>query len=133
MKALAALLLLVVAVTHYGYDLLAAGYADAQAAAKAWFYILRGAGGVVLFAVVLLQAWRRWGRAALIVALPCIWGMVEEGQTAACRLGRPIAEAPGHELFSGLCGSDWYWLGVVAAAVIGGMILDYRGRDHGLE
>lgn len=133
MKGLAALLLLVVASTHYGYDLLAAGYSDTAAAAKAWFYVLRGVAGVVLFAVIWALAYQRWGRAALIVALPCAWGLAEEGQTAICRLSRPIAEFPGHDLFVGLCGSDLYWLGVVAAAVIGGLILDKREGSHGLE
>lgn len=128
MRALAALILLVVAVTHYGHDLLATGYTSAPAASKAWFYILRGAAGVVLFAVIAALAYQRWGRKSLLILIPCVWGMAEEGQTAICRLSRPIAEAPSHELFSGLCGSDWYWLGVIAAAVIAGMILDFREK-----
>ena len=128
MKSLAAILLLVVALVHYGYDLIAIGYENATQAAKAWFYILRGAEGAVLFAVIAALAHQRWGRRSWVVALPCIWGMAEEAQTSICRLGKPTTESPRNELFSGLCGSEWYWLGLAAVAVIGGLILDFREK-----
>lgn len=98
-------LLLVVAVTHFGYELLALGYDQREAAAKAWFYMLRGVEGVALFGAI-AAVYRQ--RAVIAV---CLLGMFEEGMTTACRASKPIGGVIGYEPFSGLCGPEWYRLG----------------------
>ena len=115
---LAAFLLLLVAGCHYGYDVLALNYADPVQAGKAWFYILRGIEGAALFGII----------AALdrhpLVFVVCLFGMVEESQTAICRVARPIAEAPAVEAFTGLCGSPWFLAWLFAAAALAAWIID---------
>ena len=103
---IAVLLLATVGVVHFGYDWIALLYPDASAAAKAWFYMLRGLEGVVLFAV-LAYAFRH--RAVIAV---CLLGMFEEGMTTACRASKPIGGVLGYEPFAGLCGPEWYRLGL---------------------
>lgn len=128
MSALAALLLLLVGATHYGYDLIALAYGGAPAVAKAWFYILRGVEGLALFAVVAV-AYRRH-RAVLAV---CLLGMVEEGQTAACRMSQPIGDLPAYlPAFEGLCGPAWYWVGLCALGLVAlGIAYELGGRKRG--
>lgn len=63
----AAALLLLVAVTHYGYP----------DPASWWFYILRGIEGAVLFLVI---AWHSKG----LLFLAALWGALEEAQTGVC-------------------------------------------------
>ena len=120
---LAAIILCMVAFTHYGYDPLASFYADHERAGRAIFYVLRGLEGVALFLVVGLLS------RSSAVALACLWGAVEEGQTAVCRLAAGLEAAPAVPAFSGLCGQDAYWLGIGIAAVIAVMFLDkIRGK-----
>lgn len=110
---LAAILMLLVAGTHYGYDPIAAAfYKDQTAAARALFYAFRGIEGAALFLVVGLLA-----RRPLVLAV-CLWGVLEEGQTAVCRLARGIENVPVHEAFQGLCGSPMYGLGLMIAACL---------------
>lgn len=109
--------MLIVLFTHYSYDpaaeLLFAGSGQAS---RALFYVWRGIAGVALFALVGALAWDRVHPLLReCMAAGCLWGMVEEGETAVCRLARPIAERPAVELFSGLCGPLWYQLGLAAA------------------
>ncbi len=69
----AALLLVVVGLTHYGY----AAYGDPQE--QSWlFYIFRGVEGAVLFWLLL-----DYVREAVLVWI-CWVGMIEEGATAVC-------------------------------------------------
>lgn len=119
---LAAVLLCMIAFTHYGYDPVAGALyaADQQRAARALFYVFRGAEGLALFALVGLLARRR------AVWFACVWGMVEEGETAACRLAVGIENAPGYEMFSGLCGTGWYWVGLFWGLMLAAMLLDWR-------
>ena len=109
---LAALLLFIVAATHYGYEPLALLYEDREFAARAIFYAARGLEGVALFGLVWILA------RGYLVGIVCAWGAIEEGQTAECRvasgIGKPVEAAP----FSGLCGSGMYWLGILAAALL---------------
>jgi len=42
----------------------------------------------------------------------CLLGMFEEGMTTACRASKPIGGVLGYEPFSGLCGPEWYRLGL---------------------
>lgn len=109
---LAALLLALVTLTHYGYSPLAEGHEDAARAARAWFYVLRGLEGVILFGLVGILARRP------LVWLVCLWGALEEGETAVCRLAIGIGNAPGYAPFQGLCGPGWYIFGALVAAAI---------------
>lgn len=127
MKGLAVALLFVLAVTHFGYDAIALGYPDQAAAAKAWFYMLRGIEGVVLFAVVAYLT------KSLPVLLVCLLGMFEEGMTAACRAGKPIGESPGYAAFSGLCGQEWHTVGLVGLGLVALGIAYDIGRDRAKE
>lgn len=123
---LAALLLFTVAACHYGYDPLAKLFGGTGYAARNLFYVLRGIEGVVLFYLIGVLAKHP------LVWVVCAWGLIEEGQTAACRIAKGIGEKNNqYEQFSGLCGTDMYWLGLVAALVIGAFILD-RG-NHELD
>ena len=110
---LAALLLLSVALCHYGYDPLAAYFGGTGYAARNLFYTLRGLEGAVLFFVV----------GALVkrpaVSIVCLWGLLEEGQTAACRVAKGIGQPnKAYETFTGLCGSSLYTLGLFALGLI---------------
>ncbi len=125
---LAALLLLLIAGTHYLYPVLSINHADPQYTAQAWFYILRGCEGAVLFLVCGLLAGHR------LVSAVCCWGFVEEGQTAACRFAAGVDERPQVELFSGLCGTEFYYIGLLAALWLALTWLDKRrGPKHGVD
>lgn len=103
---LAVALLVTVGIVHFGYDWIALAYPDPGAAAKAWFYMLRGLEGVTLFAIVAALTRNRG-----VIAV-CLLGMWEEGLTTACRASKPIGGAIGYEPFAGLCGPEWYRLGL---------------------
>lgn len=108
---LAVVLLVLVAGTHYGHAPLAALFDDPDAASRALFYAFRGVEGTALFALVGLLS-----RHPAVWAV-CLWGVFEESQTAICRIGAGIGSDAGVDLFAGLCGPDWYWGGVVIAAL----------------
>jgi hypothetical protein len=111
---LALFLFVVVLATHAGYPLLASTAADPDAAARSWFYVLRGIEGTALFAVVAAMA-RSFG-----VAVVCAWGAFEESQTSVCRLAMPMGEAPAI-LSGGLCDEvlPVYVTGVVVLLAVG--------------
>lgn len=120
------MLLLTVCVVHFGYDWIAKAYPDPEAAAKAWFYMLRGLEGVILFAL-LAYAFRH----RAVIAL-CLLGMFEEGMTTACRASKPISGVLGYEPFSGLCGPEWYRLGLCLLGLIAlGMAYEYSRNRRG--
>jgi hypothetical protein len=127
-KKIAAAMLLLVFMTHYVPDIMALRFDKPESATKALFYIARGLEGAVLYALLALLARLGLGRGGWIIAAPCLWGAFEEALTAGCRLSKPIAGVPGHRMFSGLCGDKWYLAGLFAAAVIGGLILDFREK-----
>ena len=106
---------------HYLNDTIASHYAPDEriAAAKAWEYILTNAGFCVSMPLFGLLARKP-------LAWPVIsWGTVEFGERAMCRLAKPIGgDPPVVDLFSGLCGVEFYWLGIIAAAVIAIAMLD---------
>jgi hypothetical protein len=119
---LAALLLALIAGTHYGYEPLAQFYENPDRAARAWFYILRGMEGSVLFVLVGLLARQR------LVWLVCAWGFYEEGTTAVCRLSAGVVKPVEHYPFEGICGSGWYTAGVLVAAGLALMIHDNKDK-----
>lgn len=120
---LAAIILCMVAFTHYGYEHFATLYPEPTRVTGSLFYIARGLEGAALFAVVGLLSRSWW------VVAACLWGAAEEGQTAVCRLAAGIDVKPVVPLFNGLCGQDAYWLGIGVAAVIAIAMLDkFAGR-----
>jgi hypothetical protein len=115
---LAALLLFIVAGTHYFYEPLALLFEDRAFAARSIFYAARGIEGAALFLLLGLLARQP------LVGLVCVWGAVEEAQTAVCRvaagIGRPVEASP----FTGLCGAEMYWFGALAAGCLAVVWLD---------
>jgi len=112
---LAAILLLTVFGIHYLNDNVASFYAYMQqvAAAKAWEYVFTNAGLCVVLACVGLLA-----RKPLVTAI-CVWGIVESAERVVCRLDRPIGgQPPVVELYSGLCGVKFYWIGLIVAVCL---------------
>jgi hypothetical protein len=112
---LAAMLLLTVVVTHYGYDVACTVFPSLEHAAKGLFYVLRGVEGVVLFTTI---AYLR-----PVLSWVCAWGAIEEGETAVCRLvAGPLDRPPVATAWSGLCGDasglPVYMLGIVVAAIL---------------
>lgn len=98
MKSIA--VLLVVLLTHYGYEW-AAYLGDATAKESSWFfYSFRGVEGVVLCWLLLpvFQKQKDWLGTLGVFAL--MLGMMEEAQTAVCGIAGVGIEVP---LWSGLC------------------------------
>lgn len=127
MKAAIALLL-VVAGAHFGYELIALGYGQREAAAKAWFYMLRGLEGVALFGVIAAMSRHR-----AVIAV-CALGMFEEGMTTACRASKPIGGVLGYEPFAGLCGPEWYRLGLGLVGLVAlGLAYETGRKARGKE
>jgi hypothetical protein len=124
-KTIAIPLLLVVGVTHFGYDWIAKLYEQQDAAARAWFYMLRGVEGAALFGVIATLA-----RSAAVFAV-CLLGMFEESLTTACRASKPIGESLGYAPFAGLCGREWYFAGLIALGLVALAIVYDLGRGRG--
>lgn len=115
MSSVAALLLLLIAVVHYGIDPICSLVPSLEHSTKALFYVLRGLEGVVLFAVI--------GFMCRVLWPICAWGALEEGETAVCRLvAGPLDRPPAAVAWSGLCGEasglPWYSIGLVIAAML---------------
>ncbi len=108
---LSAILLALIALTHYGYEPIASLFGQ-QATQSSIFYILRGYEGLALFAFIGILARR------VDVAAVCVWGMVEEGQTAICRLAVGLTSQVSVPPYTGVCGRGMYWIGIVAAALL---------------
>lgn len=109
-----AILLLIVAITHYGYDPICTVVPFLGHSAKGVFYILRGFEGAILFAVI-------WYLRPALWAV-CLWGLLEEGETAVCRIAAGFPGVPVATAWSGLCGDltglPLYMLGIVYAAIL---------------
>lgn len=109
-----ALLLLLVAVVHYGYDPICTIVPSLATSAKGVFYVLRGVEGVVLFAVIWFLRPALWA--------VCLWGCLEEGETAVCRIAAGFPGVPPATAWSGLCGDltgmPLYMLGIVYVAIL---------------
>lgn len=112
-KALAWGLLILAAVTHL--------VPDWTAFPKAVFYILRGYEGFFLFLVIGVLARSRE------VWIACAYGMLEEGETAACRLALPLDKTPVVEALQGLCGQGWYQWGPAVVALICVVLISSEG------
>lgn len=115
------MLLCLVLITHYAYEPLASLYSNEDQAARVIFYVLRGMEGTILFGLVWLLAPRTPRPARYGVALACLWGMLEEAQTAICQLAVGITGDDTHLPFQGLCDVVTGWpiyMGTVSAALI---------------
>lgn len=110
---LPSLLLLIVAVTHMGYDPIATLYPDENqlAAAKAWQHVLRAFPEATLLwlTVWLLIPWNPIA-VRLGGSIVCCWGALESFKIAACRLQFPMdRKPPATPLFGGLCDTATGW------------------------
>lgn len=125
---LASLLLIIVAVTHLGYDPIGGLYADPERAGKAWHVVLRAfPEATLLYMLVwLLAPWKplavRYG-----ASMACAWGMLESFEIAACRLQFPMDRPPPDaKVYTGLCdivtGKPIYLITVVIVMLIGALI-----------
>ena len=137
MKALAALLLCVVALLHYGLSWIAQAWPDPGAAHRALFYAGQGIKGCVLWASC---AWmvRRLRRFSLVGAGPamavlsvCVWGFIEDAQVAACRLARGIENLPRPGLMQGVCDEVAGWPVYLAGLFLAAMAA--CAVDHGTK
>jgi len=121
---LAVVLLLTLFGMHYLPSILALNYANQTAAAKAWQYINGGAGMAVVLACLGLLV-----RSAVVWPFVA-WGIAEGLGQSVCRLAKPIGGAPPSAgPFDGLCGVDFYWLGVFAVLVLAISLLDKLRRQ----
>lgn len=149
MTALAALLLLMVAATHYGPDLLAAGYPDELAARRALYYVARSFEGAAQYALLAWVCWG-WARAteprrlkgpapaipSMLVVWVCGVGCIEHLQAGACRLAIGITNRPPPvQPLAGLCGDlggvPLYMLGLGASAFLAATIAAHIGERQG--
>ncbi len=103
---LAALLLLIVAGTHYLYPVLALNYEHPEVAARGIFYAARGIEGAALFSLLGI-----FSRRPEVWAV-CGLGAIEESETALCRLSYPIDQVKGFPIFEGACGQPYYAIGL---------------------
>jgi hypothetical protein len=101
---LPSLLLVLVVITHYSYDLIASFYANQLAAAKAWHSVLRAVESTVLYLAVWSLVPLKPAAIRYAAALACTWGAAESAQIAACRVLYPMDRPPPDTpLYSGLC------------------------------
>lgn len=108
-------LLLLLAVGHYGYEPVAAllGVGPARV-----FYVFQGATGAAFFALAGLTLHRpHWPAAArLAVHLVALWGLAEQTLVVTCGCARlwdvSFRSPPGE----GLCGGQWYGIGLAVVA-----------------
>lgn len=112
-KGLAWGLLILAAVTHL--------VPDWTAYPKAVFYVLRGYEGFFLFLTIALL------RRSREVWVACAYGMLEEGETAACRLSLAMDKTPVVEAFQGLCGQGWYQWGPAVVALVCVVLISSEG------
>ncbi len=135
---LASLLLIIVLVTHMGYQPIGDLYTDPVRAGKAWHHVLRAfPEATLLYMLVwLLTPWkplaRRYG-----VSMACAWGIFESFEIAACRLQFPVSQPPPSiKPYIGLCdiatGKPVYMLTVGAVIAIAALITFLtRPRENG--
>lgn len=89
---------------HQLVDVVAMAFENRMFARRALFYVAGSIGLMVLYALVwVLVPWRP-SSVRIAVALVCCWGMLEEGQTAVCRIGLGLNQpAPEVSMWRGIC------------------------------
>lgn len=150
MRTLAALLLALIAVVHYGGDHLATLYEDVAVAQRGIYYVARSFEGVTQYAVIglLAIALRRekllmrikatepgsvkgaavlFSSATGLVAVVCCWGAIEHLQAGVCRLSLGVSNrVPSGPPLTGICddltGLPLYALGMGVVAFIAAVI-----------
>lgn len=81
---------------HYGTDIIAGFYEHQPQAAKAWGYVGQQIEAMLAFLTILLLSPQ--------LAIIGLWGFVERGENAVCRLAFPMgAPPPKTEPMQGLC------------------------------
>jgi hypothetical protein len=130
----AAILLLMVYLTHYGVGELATLYPSPAAAEKALFYVAQGLKGCALWVVVAALAPRRIWSAPLWAV--CLWGFAEDFEVAACRLALGIQNVPQLVNWRGVCEvvtqRSLYVSGLVVFSALAVSAVGYgasRGKD----
>lgn len=154
MKAIAALLLGLIAAVHYGADLVAFGYDDFDLARRSWYYVFRSAEGAVQYAVIAgvvigralpvhldREGMRRWLRTAgapcAVLAFICGWGSAEHIQAGACRLLFDMGtQTPTTDPMAGVCdmvsGAPLYVLGLgIVSFLAASVAANIRGNPNG--
>jgi len=125
---LAAVLLVTLFCMHYTPSILALSYANQVAAAKAWQYILGGAGAAVVLGCLGLLV------RSVAVWPFVVWGIAEGLGQSVCRLAKPIGgDPPSAGLFDGLCGVHFYWLGILAALILAVSLADKLRGKHDVD
>lgn len=108
-------LLLLLAVGHYGYEPVAALLGAGPARV---FYVFQGVTGACFFALAGLTLHRpHWPAAArLAVHLVALWGLAEQTLVVTCGCARlwdvSFRAQPGE----GLCGGQWFGIGLAVVA-----------------
>lgn len=118
-----AALLIVVAVTHFGTELIARQFGADRAAL---FYVARGVEGVFLFGLLL--------RHSPLVAAVAAWGMIEEGMTSVCG-ALYIAKPAEPEPLQGLCDARlgmpvFTYAGLICALLLAASVAVRRSRGR---
>ena|SRR5882672_8088738 len=107
---LPSLLLVLVVITHYSYDLIGGFYPDSLAAAKAWHSVLRAGEATMLYLIVWSLMPRRPMSVYFATTAACAWGVFESMQIAGCRLVFPMDRPPPvTALYTGLCDQAAGW------------------------
>ena len=117
----AATMLVVIAITHLGCEILSRAFSIDRAAL---FYVVRGMEGVFLYGV--------WLGHSPYVSAVALWGMVESALTSVCGslyIVEPVEPVP----FQGLCDARsgmpiFYYSGLVVASLLALSLALRRGR-----
>ncbi len=114
------LLLVVLALSHYGYE---AGADALGVTPQRVFYIFQGGLGLGFFVMAGLRARPHWAPAARwALHLVALCGCAEQALVIGCGCGRlwePVFRAPRGE---GLCGGGWYGVGLAVVAWLAAMV-----------
>lgn len=133
---LPALLLVMVAITHLGYDLIGSFYTDPARAATAWHHVLRAFPEATwLYLIVwLLLPWQPVP-ARIAGSAACAWGAIESFQIAACRLQFPMGVPPPRTpLYGGLCEIATGWpIYMTTLVIVLTVCLLSRSTRHGQD
>lgn len=107
---LPSLLLVIVIIVHYSYDLIASFYPDMLASGKAWGSVLRAVEATLLYFIVWALVPLRPAVVRRAASLVCAWGILESVEIGACRLVFPMDRPPPETApFTGLCDKVTGW------------------------
>lgn len=131
-RLLAAGLLALVALVHYGLEPLSLLWSEPERVHRALFYIGQGAKGCALFITIALLAPRRLSSMPLYAV--CAWGLLEDSQVAVCRLALGVENTPAPVQWAGLC-SELTSLPLYVVGLLVGLIcacvVEYWAKANG--